>query len=144
MRKGGLLSPYLIVLSMERLGHWLQKRLEEGRIRSVRASRSRSSIFYLFFDDDLLLFSEADKGQLMCIREGLEQFCKSSGQSVNFKKSTTLYYSNMPNALAASLSKNFGFPVTKQLGSILATRFCTRGGIGMLTRSERVQTRHEG
>lgn len=44
--------------------------MEEGRLRPVRASRSEQGISYLFFADDLMLFSEVDEGRLMCIREG--------------------------------------------------------------------------
>src|SRR4051812_33057995 len=32
-RQGDPLCPYLFVLYMERLGHWLEKRMEEGRLR---------------------------------------------------------------------------------------------------------------
>lgn len=41
---------------------------------------------YLFFVDDLILFSEAKDEQLLCIKESLEAFSKSSGQKVNYSK----------------------------------------------------------
>lgn len=44
-------------------------------------------ISHLFFADDLLLFAEATMDQALCIREGLDGFCRASGQKVIFNKS---------------------------------------------------------
>lgn len=64
---------------MERLEQWVQRKVNEGRLREMRASRSGPGLNYLFFADDLLFFSEAYEDQLLCLREGLERFCSSSG-----------------------------------------------------------------
>lgn len=58
-RKGDPLSPYLFVLCLERLGHWIRGKVEEGRLRPLKDSRSGQGLPYIFFADDLLLFSEA-------------------------------------------------------------------------------------
>lgn len=60
--------------------------MEEGRLRTVKASRSGPGLSYLFFADDLILFSKAIDDQLLCLKEGLGAFCNSSGQKVNFGK----------------------------------------------------------
>lgn len=68
LRQGDLLSPYLFELCVERLGHWIGKKVEEGKIKPVRASRSGPGVSYLFFADDLLLMSEPDEDQLVCLK----------------------------------------------------------------------------
>lgn len=49
--------------------------------------RSGPILSHLFFADDLLLFSEASRDQISCIREGFEEFYRASGQNVNYHKS---------------------------------------------------------
>lgn len=73
------LSPYLLILFMKKLGQWIQRRVEEGRLREVKASCNGPGLNYLIFAVDLLLFSEADDEQLRCIKEGLQLFCGNSG-----------------------------------------------------------------
>lgn len=79
LRQGDPLSPCIFVLCLERLGHLLQMTVNQGQLRLVRASRRGPVLSYVFFADDLILFSEAKENQLLCIKEGLEMFCKSSG-----------------------------------------------------------------
>lgn len=79
LRQGDPLSPYLLVLCMEIIGQWIGKRVEEGKLRPIKASGGRPGLLFLFFADDLLLFSEAVEVQLVCLKEGLELFCKASG-----------------------------------------------------------------
>lgn len=120
LRQGDPLAIYLFVLSMERLGHWIQRRVEESRWKALKASRQGPRISHLFFADDLLLFSEASEDQIACIKEGLERFCKTSGQKVNFNKSLgqkvnfnklLMFVSpNIPKQVAKRLSENILFP----------------------------------
>lgn len=71
LRQGNPFSPYLLVLCMEKLGQWFRGRIEEGRLREVKASRTVPGLSHLFFADDLLIFFEAREDQLFCIKEGL-------------------------------------------------------------------------
>lgn len=59
---------------MEKLRHWLRRRVAEGRLREVRSSRRGIGLSHLFFADDLLIFSEACEEQLLCIRAGPDEF----------------------------------------------------------------------
>lgn len=97
---------------MERLGHWIEKKVEEERLKPLKASRSGPGLSYLFFADDLLLFSEADEDQLGCLREGLELFCKSSGQKINSSKSSMLYFLNVPDEETRRLNNRRRIPLT--------------------------------
>lgn len=82
---------------------------------------------YLFFEDDLLFFTEVVDGQLNIIKEGLEWFCRSSGQKVNYGKSSILFSSNIPDEEAARLILAFGVTVTRSLGKYLGHPFLHQG-----------------
>lgn len=67
-------------------------------------SRGGMGLSHLFFVDDLLIFSKAREEQLACVKEGLEAFCKSSGQMINFQKSSMFFSSNVSDIEAERLS----------------------------------------
>lgn len=69
--------------------------------------------------DGLLMFSEACKEKLLCIKEGLEAFCKCSGQRINFQTSSMLFSSNVSDAEAERLSNVVGIPLTKKVDKYL-------------------------
>lgn len=116
LRQGCPFSPYLFVLCMERLGQWLSCRITEGRLREIRASRQGPGLSHMFFADDLLIFTEARDDQLACIKEILDQFCKCSGQRVNFHKSFMFYSPNILTLEAERLSVNLRILLKKKIG----------------------------
>lgn len=59
LRQGDPTSSYLFILCIEKLGQWLRKKVEEGKLREEMASRGGLGLSHLFFVDDLLLFSES-------------------------------------------------------------------------------------
>lgn len=124
----------------------MTRKAEEGRLIPVRASRRGPGLTHLFFADDLLFFSEAKDDQLQCIREGLDLFCKSSGQKVNFAKSSMLCSSNVPVREAVRLSSLLGVPLTKSFGKYLGHHVLHKGRNGDAHRAlvENVHSRLEG
>ena len=62
--------------------------------------RNGPLLSHLFFADDQLIFEEASEDQMKVIMECVAQFCESSGQRMNIKKSS-IYVSqktcNTPN-----------------------------------------------
>lgn len=104
---------------MEKLGHWLRKRVAEGRLREVTASKGGMGLGHQLFADDLLIFSEACEEQLSCIKEGLEASCKCSGQRINFLKSSMFFSSIESDAETERLSSLMGIPRTKKVGKYL-------------------------
>lgn len=69
---------------MKRLSHWIHSRVEEGSWKPLKALSGGVKISHLLFADDLILFAEADKDQVDCIKEGLSKFCITSGQKINY------------------------------------------------------------
>lgn len=112
---------------MERLGQWIQRKVEEGRWRVLKTSRTGPELSHLFFTDDLLLFSEARDDQVFCIKEGLRLFCKASGQRVNFNKSLMYCSPNISKQDVTRLSADMGIPLTKELGKYLGHHINHRG-----------------
>lgn len=70
LRQDDPLSPYLFLLCIERLGHWIRSKVEEGRLRAVKALKEVLH-YPLFFADNLIFFTEAKEDQILCIKEGL-------------------------------------------------------------------------
>lgn len=104
------------MLCMERLGQWLRGKVAEGKLKEVKASRQGHGLCYLFFADDLFIFSEAKEDQLLCIKKGLDMFCSCSCQRVNFQKSLMFCSFNVPNAEDKRLSACLGIPLQRKIG----------------------------
>ena len=67
IRQGDVISPYLCVLCMERLGHINDQAIRERRCTPISVSHHGPPLSHLFFADDLLLFAEASENQINAI-----------------------------------------------------------------------------
>lgn len=132
LRQGDPLSPYIFVICMERFSRWIHKEVKSGRWRLLKASRGGASVSHLFFADlffadDILLFPEATDGQVDCILNGINRFCRASGQKINFNKSSVFFSTNVPNAEALRLSSKLGIRPTLELGTYLGHKVHHQG-----------------
>ncbi|MBA0669894.1 hypothetical protein Goklo_029633 [Gossypium klotzschianum] len=57
------LSPYLLILFMERLGHNIRSAIDPGSWTPIRLARTGPPLFHLFFVDDLIIFGHAEESQ---------------------------------------------------------------------------------
>lgn len=79
---------------------------------------------------DDLIFSESKEDELLCIKQGIEQFCKASGQKVNYSKSSMLWSSNISAVEAKRLGDCVGAPLKHSLGKYLGHHVLSRGRSG--------------
>lgn len=63
IRQGDPISPYLVVLCIERLFHAIEKEVGEGNWKPIQITRGDPKISHLAFADDLILFAEANVGK---------------------------------------------------------------------------------
>lgn len=112
----------------------------------MKASRGGPEISYLFFADDQIIFSEAKEEQMLCIKEKLKLFCRSSGQMVNYSESSMLCSNNIPSAEVERFSTCLGVPLTKKLGKYLGHHVLSSGRNGVAHKDlvERVCSRLDG
>ncbi|CAL1395606.1 unnamed protein product [Linum trigynum] len=107
---------------MERLSHRIERAVEEKLWKPIALSKDGPKLSHLFFADDLILFAEAEGGQIDVIRSCLEDFCLSSGQRVNFHKSAMFVSPNVHRDKAQRLSSRAGITLTNDLGRYLGLR----------------------
>ncbi|CAL1384036.1 unnamed protein product [Linum trigynum] len=119
VRQGDPLSSFLFVLCMERLAHRIEQVVEEKLWKPIPLSKDGPKLSHLFFADDLILFAEAESGQIDVIRSCLEDFCLSSGQKVNLHKSAMFVSPNVHRDKAQRLSARAGISLTNDLGRYL-------------------------
>lgn len=122
LRQGVPISPYIFVLHLERLAHLIQKEVDEGHWKTLRASRHGPGISHLFFADDLVLFVDSSCVQMRVIKKCLEDFTMASRQRINLEKSKVFFSPNFSKEEAAMISSESGIPTTEGLGQYLGTR----------------------
>ena len=119
IRQGDPLSPYLYVLCMERLTHLIEREVQLGGWKPVRASRNGPQISTLAFVDDLILFGEASVDQAEIMMKCLATFCGASGSKVSVDKSKKIFSANTHIDIQDAVSRSMGMEVTMDLGKYL-------------------------
>lgn len=119
LRQGDPLSPYLFVLCMEHLAIQIQRLVDEGSWKPIHITKEGIEISHLFFVDDVLLFSQANKGQMELIAKTIHDFCVVSGMKVNLEKSRMFCSKNVDQNVQQELSTILGISRASNLGKYL-------------------------
>jgi len=73
-RQGDPLSPYLLVLCLERLNHIIEDAVNQDAWKAITTSQGGPPLSRLFFADDLVLFGEATREQARVMNHCLDLF----------------------------------------------------------------------
>ncbi|GMI89993.1 hypothetical protein HRI_002668700 [Hibiscus trionum] len=88
IRQGDPLSPFLFLICSQGLSAALETEQREGRLSGLSASRLGPRVTHLLFADDSMVFLCNEPEEVARLRYILSQYTSSSGQTVNFDKST--------------------------------------------------------
>lgn len=123
--KETLLSPYLFILCMEKLSLAIIEAVDQKIWLPNKVSKNGPYISYLFFADDVLLFTKAKTSQARMIDKMFDMFSKASGLKVSLAKSRAFYSKGVTRPkiekltsihsirCTFSLEKYLGFPIFK-------------------------------
>jgi len=110
----------LFVICIERLAHKINEQVQLGRWHPIRFGREKIPIPYLLLADDIILFLEADEGQIQVVKEVLDEFCYFSGMMVSKPKSQVFFSGNLEMERQLSLAEALGYNTQMILGLIWA------------------------
>ncbi|KAE8691300.1 hypothetical protein F3Y22_tig00110890pilonHSYRG00751 [Hibiscus syriacus] len=109
IRQGDQLSPYILVLCMERPAQPIQFEINRNRWKPFRTDKHGPDISHLLFSDDMILSAEASIEQLDVIRNVLDHFCIVSGHKITMEKTTIYFFRNVSLELKNIINRDFGF-----------------------------------
>ena len=87
IRQGDPLSPYLFLLCAEGFMSLLAKAESKGRLHGVAVRKRAPSVTNLLFDDDSLIFCQANKNEVQVVFDTLQLYAEASSQCINLEKS---------------------------------------------------------
>jgi hypothetical protein len=119
IRQGDPISPYLFVMCIDKLSHLISQAVNKRKWKAPKAGKNGPIVSHLMFADDLLLFGEATEGQMKCMVDILNNFCRMSGQQVSNEKTSVFFSSNTSRSLRDKLIRLSGYRETNSLGNYL-------------------------
>lgn len=122
------LSPYILMICMEKLSHLIMDAVESKEWCPIRAGRHGPPISHLLSADDLLLFAEASSSQMNCILRVLNLFCSTSGHSINREKTNMFFSINVAVGTINEIAQCTGFSISHSIGKYLGVFY--HGGKG--------------
>lgn len=94
LRQGDPLSPFLFLFCGEGLSSLMRLAKARNILKGVKASRSGPAISHLLFADDCILFAETTEREAHSLKQILNEYDMSSGQCVNYDKSSVFFSTN--------------------------------------------------
>ena len=119
LRQGDPLSPYLFLLCAKGFTALLTKEEVERRLHGVSIGRRAPTISHLLFADDFLPFCRATMEEVRCISDTLQLYAASSGQCINFEKSSVYFSSNTQGVQREAIKNELGVKEVDRFESYL-------------------------
>ncbi|PKU76831.1 Putative ribonuclease H protein [Dendrobium catenatum] len=111
-RQGCPLSPYLFILCSQLLTNAINQR---GHSLGIQISSRGPKITHLLYADDVLIFSHASSSLAKSMKIIVEDFCKWTGQRVNFSKSQVMFGKMVRKNLRRKIAKVLGIKIVKEM-----------------------------
>uniref|UniRef100_A0A803QSN5 Reverse transcriptase domain-containing protein n=1 Tax=Cannabis sativa TaxID=3483 RepID=A0A803QSN5_CANSA len=108
LRQGDPLSPSLYIMAAEALSRLLIRKENEGGLKRFKLSRNGTPITHLMFADDIILFGEATIREARSFLHCLTDYCNSSGQKINFLKSSVYFSKGVSGRKAQQIAETLG------------------------------------
>ena len=108
IRQGDPLSPYLFILCAEIFSHLLRRAEENNSLRGLKVASLAPSVNHLLFADDCIIFSRASLQDAEAIKQALHVYELSSGQKVNFDKTTISFSRGVTGVRRQAISSFLG------------------------------------
>ncbi|XP_048491564.1 uncharacterized protein LOC125492868 [Beta vulgaris subsp. vulgaris] len=96
LRQGDPLSSYIFILCMEVLSRSLTQAQDIKTLEGLKIARNAPKITHLLFADDALFFFKALPKNCWALRDIINNFCRASGEMINFDKSHVIFSPNTP------------------------------------------------
>lgn len=88
VRQGDPLSPYIFIIYAEYLDRYINFMANTSKSGiGIKVAKNGLTIPYLKFADDCLIFCEVNRRTARHVKSVLDNYCRVSGQLVNFHKS---------------------------------------------------------
>lgn len=96
IRQGDPLSPYLFIMSLERLSRNIFQSVDYLLWKSIQLSCKGPQLSHLFFADDIILLSKVNNTSFHSNIDTLNTFTTLSRQTINFQKSKIFFFKELP------------------------------------------------
>uniref|UniRef100_A0A803MR95 RNase H type-1 domain-containing protein n=1 Tax=Chenopodium quinoa TaxID=63459 RepID=A0A803MR95_CHEQI len=111
---GSSVSSTMLSILREILSHLLRGAEERGSLRGVRIAPTTPSINHLLFADDCIIFTRALEDDVTSIQELLSLYKNSSGQKVNFNKTTVSFSKGVSQGRRVNLASKLGVKLVEK------------------------------
>ena len=119
LRQGDPLSSFIFILCTEALVSLINHAENQGKITGMRVSRTSPPVSHLLFADDSLFFCKAEPRECDEVMKVLKTYEKTSGQCINFEKSSLLFGKKIPGNVKKSIKTTTGIVNEGGMGTYL-------------------------
>uniref|UniRef100_A0A803NLR5 RNase H type-1 domain-containing protein n=1 Tax=Cannabis sativa TaxID=3483 RepID=A0A803NLR5_CANSA len=119
IRQGDPLSPYLFILYVEGFSSLLRSYEQSGLLTGCKIACQAPIISHMLIADDNYIYYKATKKEAYNIKELLHTFEQTSGQKINFLKSSVFYSCNTNTGFRDTICDFLGIFESDENGSYL-------------------------